>query len=315
MPLELNYRELWGHESMLRDTVRCEAFRQALFDVVTPESVVLDIGAGTGILSVFAAQAGARSVYAVERTAIAQFAEHLVADNGFSDRITVIQGEMEDLELPEKVDIIVSEWLGGYAVDENLLPIVIQARDRWLKPEGKMIPGITTSWMAPAYDAYLQEDVDFWKSQPYGVNLAAVARDALRRTESTCNHIKQKHLSCDPQMLWTIDSHTCTPQQASGTFETELEFVSTREGGVNILAAWFKTLSAEKVVLSNGPSYPDTHWGRTVFPIGKTVPVNTGTRIKVHFVHDPHGKGRSKAKWTVEIDGYRFQSEDTTELT
>ena len=70
-----------------------------------------------------------------------------------------------------------------------------------------------------------------------------------------------------------------------------------------MLAAWFKTISAQTVVLSNGPSYPDTHWGRTVFPLGKTIPINQGTRIKAHFVHDPHGKGHSKAKWSVEVDG------------
>ena len=75
MPLEIDYRSLQNHEPMLLDTVRCQAFQQALREVVTPECVVLDIGAGTGILSVFAAQAGARAVYAVERSPIAQFAK------------------------------------------------------------------------------------------------------------------------------------------------------------------------------------------------------------------------------------------------
>jgi protein arginine N-methyltransferase 1 len=315
MPLEIDYRSLQNHEPMLLDTVRCEAFRQALFEVVTPECVVLDIGAGTGILGVFAAQAGARAVYAVERSPIAQFAEQLIADNGFRDRVSVLRGEMEDLELPEKVDVIVSEWLGGYAVDENLLPMVIHARDRWLKPEGIMIPGTVTSWLAPAYDSYLQDDIDFWNSRPYGLDLSAVAREAFQRTESTCNHIKSKHLPCEAQLMWTINSHTCTEEQSQGTFAAELEFVCQREGAVNVLAAWFKTISAQTVVLSNGPSYPDTHWGRTVFPIGKTIPVKQGTRMKVHFVHDPHGKGRSNAKWAVEVDGYCFESQDTTTLT
>lgn len=314
MPLEINYRNLRDHEPMLRDTVRCEAFRQALYEVVTPNSVVLDIGAGTGILSVFAAQAGARSVYAVERTSIARFAEQIIADNGFADRITVLQGEMEDLELPEQVDVIVSEWLGGYAVDENLLPIVIHARDRWLKSEGIMIPATVSSWMAPAYDAYLQDDIDFWNSRPYGLNLAAVTRATLQRTESTCNHLKQKHLPCAPKLMWTINSHTCTAAQSRETFSAQMEFVCVRNGAVNVLAAWFKMISAQTVVLSNGPSYPDTHWGRTVFPLGKTIPVSRDTHIKVHFVHEAQGKGRSHAKWAVEVDGYRFQSEDTTVL-
>jgi len=300
---------------MLRDEVRCKAFRDALFEVVTPDSVVLDIGAGTGILSIFAAQAGAKKVYAVERTPVAQCARKIISDNGLSDHITVLQGEMEALELPEKVDVIVSEWLGGYGVDENLLPIVIQARDRWLKPGGIMIPGTTTSWMVPAYDVYLQEDIEFWYSRPYDVDLSLVGEDSQRRTEACCNHIKPENLSCEAQQMWTVDSHTCTGAQSSGTFEAKLEFISEYDGAVNVLAAWFETKSARTVELSNGPACPDTHWGRTVFPIGKTVSVKKGTRIKVHFVHEPHGKGHSNAKWTVDIDGYCFQSEDTTLLT
>ena len=315
MSIEISYRDLLNHESMLQDEVRCKAFRDALFEVVTPDSVVLDIGAGTGILSIFAAQAGARKVYAVERSPVAQCARQIISDNGLSDRITVLQGEMEALELPEKVDVIVSEWLGGYGVDENLLPIVIQARDRWLKPGGIMIPGTTTSWMVPAYDDYLQDDIEFWNSRPYGVDLSVVADDMQRRTESTCNHIKPENLSCEAQPMWTVDSHTCTAAQSSGTFEVTLEFISEYDGAVNVLAAWFETKSARTVELSNGPACPDTHWGRTVFPIGKTVFVKIGTRIKVHFVHEPHGKGHSNAKWAVDIEGYCFQSEDITFLT
>ena len=314
MPLELNYKTVRDHEPMLRDEVRCQAFRQALIETITPESVVLDIGAGTGILSLFAAQAGAKSVYAVERTEVARFAAQLVADNGYSDRVQIYHGDVEDLELPEKVDIIVSEWLGGYGIDENLLPIVVQARDRWLKPGGVMIPGTMTSWIAPAYDAYLDDDIDFWTNRPYGLNFSAVARDLWSRTESGCHHITDKHLPCPGQMMWAIDAHTCTVDQANGTYETELEFISTRNGAINVLASWFETMSGKNVVLSNGPSHPDTHWGRTVFPLGKTIPIRPETRMKIHFIHHPHGKGRSNAQWAIEVDNYRFESQDTTTL-
>jgi len=148
MTLEINYWNLEGHEPMLFDAVRCEAFRKAIAAAVGPGGAVLDLGAGTGILSVFAAQAGARAVYAVERTRIAELARRIVAENGFHGRIHVLRGDVETIELPEKVDLIVSEWLGGYGVDENLLPVVVQARDRWLRPGGRMIPGTVEAWMA-----------------------------------------------------------------------------------------------------------------------------------------------------------------------
>lgn len=315
MSLEINYWNLAGHEPMLFDSVRCEAFRRALADTVTPGSAVLDIGAGTGILSVFAAQAGARVVYAVERTHIADLARRIVAENGLTGRIRVLQEEMEAVELPEPVDVIVSEWLGGYGVDENLLPIIVQARDRWLKPGGVMIPKAVASWMAPVYDARLQQDVDFWFSRPYGVDLDSVGHSAVRQSICCSNHVKREHLVSEPQCLWALDAGTVTRERAGLPFEARLTFTVEREGPLNALAAWFSAPLSDGVVLSNGPSDPDTHWGRTIFPMGNLLAVKTGTTIEVHFVHEPCGKGRSKASWEVQVGDYSFRSELVTVLT
>ena len=112
------YSHLAVHRLMLRDDVRTRAFRDALRAVVRPGDVVLDVGAGTGILCLFAAQAGAARVYAVERTSIARTARALVARNGFSDRIHILNDDIERVSLPERVDVIVSEWLGTLAVDD-----------------------------------------------------------------------------------------------------------------------------------------------------------------------------------------------------
>ena len=125
---------------MICDRVRTEAFRRAIGTVVRPGDVVLDVGAGTGILSLFAAKAGAARVYAVERTTVAVLAQELAAANGVAEIVQVIHGDVMDIELPERVDVIVSEWLGGFGIDEGMLVPVIAARDRWLKPGGVMIP-------------------------------------------------------------------------------------------------------------------------------------------------------------------------------
>ena len=130
------YTEFEVHRSMIQDRVRTDAFRAAIDTVVRPGDVVLDIGAGTGILSMFAARAGAARVYAVEQTSIAVLAQELVAANGLSDVIEVIQGDVVEIEPPEQVDVIVSEWLGGFGIDEGMLVPVIAARDRWLKRAG-----------------------------------------------------------------------------------------------------------------------------------------------------------------------------------
>ena len=97
-----DYGNLLIHRRMLADRVRCEAYRRAILATVKPGQVVLDLGAGTGILSLFAAEAGARKVYAVERTPTAALARQIVARNGLADRVSVLQTDMEDAELPSR---------------------------------------------------------------------------------------------------------------------------------------------------------------------------------------------------------------------
>lgn len=312
MTLDINYWNLCGHEPMLQDTVRCEAFRAALAEVVTPGCAVLDIGAGTGILSMFAAQAGARVVYAVERTGVTALAQEIIADNGFADRIRVIQQDIQDVTLPEKVDVIVSEWLGGYAVEENLLPIVVQARDRWLKPGGTLVPGIVTSWLAPVYDPQVQQDLDFWRSYPYGFEYKAAERAACRDYRCGCNHVKTGNLVAPGQEMWLVDSIDFPYGKSLEPFVCHLEFVAERACPCNALAAWFRADLGKTLVLDTGPSEPDTHWGRTVFPIDRTLDVTPGTRIVVDFEMIPQRIGVSLAKWDVTVGDYRFRSEAST---
>ena len=165
------YAEFEVHRTMIRDRVRTEAFRRAIDAAVRPGDVVLDVGAGSGILSVFAARAGAAHVYAVEETSIAVLAEDLAAANGVAEIVRVIHGDALDIELPERVDVVVSEWLGGFGIDEGMLVPVITARDRWLKPGGVMIPHSVTAWATLVHDRYLQDMVHFLRDNPYGLRL------------------------------------------------------------------------------------------------------------------------------------------------
>ena len=163
------YAEFEVHRTMICDRVRTGAFRRAIDSVVRPGDIVLDVGAGSGILSVFAARAGAARVYAVERTSAAVLAQELAAANGVAEIVQVIHGDVMDVELPERVDVIVSEWLGGFGIDEGMLVPVIVARDRWLKPGGVMIPRLVMAWAALVNDLYLGEMVEFLRDNPYGL--------------------------------------------------------------------------------------------------------------------------------------------------
>lgn len=102
------------HETMIKDRARTDAYRDFIYGnkQLFKDKVVLDVGCGTGILSMFCAKAGARRVFAVDASAIADKAREIVKLNGFDGIIQVFKGRIEDLELPEKVDVIVSEWMG-----------------------------------------------------------------------------------------------------------------------------------------------------------------------------------------------------------
>jgi protein arginine N-methyltransferase 1 len=145
------YAYLYHQMDMLEDSIRTSAYMEAIKG--NPGSfegkVVLDVGAGTCVLAIFAAHAGAKMVYAVEATDMALRGKRIVEANGLSDKIRVIQGTIETIDLPEKVDIIISEWMGYFLLRESMLDSVLLARDRWLKADGALFPSSATLFVAP----------------------------------------------------------------------------------------------------------------------------------------------------------------------
>lgn len=170
---------------MLADYVRTGTYQKAMYNnsVDFSGKVVLDVGTGTGILSFFALQAGAAKVYAVDASDAIVVAEKLAAANGFKDRLQTIKGKIEEIELPEKVDIIVSEPIGFLLVHERMLESYVIARDRFLKPGGLMMPTTGSIVLCPFTDDQLFKDqcarAAFWDtSNFYGVDLSSVAAQA-----------------------------------------------------------------------------------------------------------------------------------------
>lgn len=135
-----SYSNVGIHEEMLRDTERTLAYRTAILrnSHLFRDKIVLDVGCGTGILSLFAAAAGAKKVFAVDLASITNQAKVIVKENGYGDVIEVINGKVEELELPVKeVDIIISEWMGYCLIYESMMDTVLHARDKWLRKDGK----------------------------------------------------------------------------------------------------------------------------------------------------------------------------------
>ena len=147
-----SYAHFGIHEEMLKDEVRTNSYMNAILQNghKFKGKTVLDVGCGTGILSMFASKAGAKLVIGVDCSSIIEQAQEIIDANGFSDKVKLIRGKVEDLAKTgltdlegnpvEKVDIIISEWMGYFLLYESMLDTVIVARDRWLVQDGLILP-------------------------------------------------------------------------------------------------------------------------------------------------------------------------------
>lgn len=161
------YGYLSQQQNMMQDYVRTSTYQKAILgnSIDFNGKIILDVGAGSGILSFFAVQAGAAKVYAIEASNMASFAQQLVKANEIDDRIEVIPGKIEEVELPQMVDVIISEPMGYMLYNERMLETYLHAR-KWLKPGGKMFPSEGDLHIAPFTDEALYMEqynkANFW---------------------------------------------------------------------------------------------------------------------------------------------------------
>ncbi len=311
-PTDPMYAEIEVHRTMICDLVRTDAFRRAIDSVVRPGDVVLDVGAGTGILSLFAARAGAVRVYAVERTTVAVLAQELAAANGVAEIVQVIHGDIMDIELPERVDMIVSEWLGGFGIDEGMLVPVIAARDRWLKPGGVMIPSSVTAWTGLVHDRHLGQTVRFLRGNPYGLRLDGLVEMTVNEIlySGTFRHLAEGDRRSEPGRLWTTDADLISLEQAQAPQEAETLLQVRDPGTANALALWFSADLAPGTSLSVGPGDPPTHWGMTTAPLRSPVELTPDMVVRARVRTAPARPMGTWTRWAIAMPGADWEEHD-----
>merc|ERR1712142_1050680 len=217
-----SYAHFGIHEEMLKDEVRTLSYRDAIYNNknLFKGKVVLDVGCGTGILSMFAAKAGAAKVIGVDMSGIVESARKIVEVNGLSDKIEIIKGKVEEITLPEgieKVDIIISEWMGYCLFYESMLDTVLYARDKWLRPGGLMFPDRATLYVCAIEDRQYEEDKINWWDDVYGFDMSAIRKVAL--TEPLVDVVDRNQVVANSCLLKEIDIQTCT--KADIPFQSE----------------------------------------------------------------------------------------------
>jgi len=172
------------YREMLADPVRLDAYARAIEATVKPGDVVVDLGAGLGILSLIAARAGAARVHAIEKGDAAQLMRRVVERNGFSDTIVIHEAHSRDVALERPADVLVSETLGSFALDENTLPYTRDARERLLRPGAAMIPRRLEPFLAPVELPEEHDKAAFW-SEVAGFDFSDARTEMLSRMRLT----------------------------------------------------------------------------------------------------------------------------------
>jgi len=235
--------DLYIHEQMLNDELRTSSYQRAIEGLGEriQGAVVLDVGCGTGVLSVFAARAGARRVYAVEASGMAQVAEEVMEKNGVADTVTVVNCRVEDLVLPEEVDVIVSEWMGTALVFESMWEGVLLARDRWLRMGGLILPSRAQLWAAPVeLHSLWTAKVDMWK-QVWGIDMSSIvprAKERFFRRPIIDHTIDSEAVLASGELLLDLDMSVATKEDIEDCCRTWVAR-PTRSGMLHGAVLWF----------------------------------------------------------------------------
>ncbi|XP_057544539.1 protein arginine N-methyltransferase 1.1-like isoform X1 [Amaranthus tricolor] len=276
-----SYSHFGIHEEMLKDVVRTKTYQNVIYknDFLVKGKVVLDVGAGTGILSLFCAKAGAKHVYAVECSQMADMAKQIVEANGYSDVITILKGKIEEIDLPVlKVDIIVSEWMGYFLLYENMLNTVLFARDKWLVEDGIVFPDKASLYLTAIEDAEYKEDkIEFWNNV-YGFDMSCIRKQAM--LEPLVDTVDQNQIVTNCHLLKTMDISKMTPGDAS--FTAPFTLVAERNDYIHALVAYFDvsfTRCHKLMGFSTGPRSRNTHWKQTVLYLEDRITICEGEAI------------------------------------
>ncbi|KAJ7205187.1 protein arginine N-methyltransferase [Mycena pura] len=239
-----SYGENDIHAVMIQDKVRTATYAQFILtnSALFRDAVVLDVGCGTGILSLVAARAGAKRVFAVDASDIAEKAERIVKANGLEDTITVVRGKVEDITLPDgvqQVDVIISEWMGYALLYESMLDSVLRARDRFLRPGGVMSPS-QCKMMLALCDAkeVRKERVDFW-DDVYGFDLSTMAQDVY--DDAIVDVVGPDTLLSEPYTVKDLHLDSITPRQLDFVSTFSLVSTAERRRKVDAFALYFDT--------------------------------------------------------------------------
>jgi SAM-dependent methyltransferase len=286
------------HRVLLADHVRNAALHTALQRVIVKgKTTVADVGAGTGFLGFLAARLGARRVDLYETAEIAAIARKLLRHNRLSN-CRIAQVHSTDVAAPDRVDLIVSETLGNYPFEENIIATLNDARERFLNPGGTIIPAGVEQFVCPVIGERLYRDLAAWDEVGYGLDFAPAKAMSL-------NNIYVRWLEpadlLDGGAAAKAWDHVRFDRKNKTTRTGEAEWKATRAGTIYGLALWWVADLAEGVRLSTGPLDPRTHWEQLYLPALEPIAIAPGETLRARLKSTTSFETGTNLTWALSV--------------
>ncbi len=269
------------HRQYLDDPVRLAAFDRAVRARVAPGSVVLDLASGTGILGLMACRAGAARVYSIESGGMVEVARSVAAANGYGDRVRFIKGFSLHAALPERVDVVIADQIGNFGFNAGVVEYFADARARFLKPEGHLVPEGLKLNLAPVESEALDAQVSFWASRPGGFAFDPVSELAANTGYQV--ELSPAQVVGAPVVLAHIPLGE-PPALIRGRVTLKADRAVTLHG----LGGWFEAVLAPGVTMTNSPLSDARIRRRQVFfPLRPSARLAAGAEVEVEMTIQP----------------------------
>ena len=252
------YSDIESHRRMTFDEVRNKAYARAMEAAIVPGMTVLDLGAGLGIHGMMAARMGAGKVYLVDPSPVIQQSAELACVNDIDDQIHILRGRIEEVELPQQVDLLVSVLTGNFLLTEDLLPTLFSARERFLKPGGLLIPGkARMRAVLVSAEAYYDEKISRWSEPAFGLDFDPIRKLAANHVYYPRPDEIETAILSEAVTLAQIDFNAATAAEC----KCNMAVTASRPGTCHGLLGWFDMLLGDQWI-STGPGEQTMHCRR-----------------------------------------------------
>lgn len=281
------------HFDYLSDRVKLDRYRTAIEQLVRPEYMVLDLGCGTGVLGLMALRAGARKVFFVEHDPIIEVARQTVSDAGFSDRAEFFQANSFELTLPERVDVVVCDHVGFFGFDYGVLELLADARLRFLKDDGIIVPAQLELKLAPVESVECRKFVGQWQDGSVPEEFGWLGTTAANTKHAA--QLTKNDLLADAATITTLQLGA----EVSPYLSWDAVFICTRKGTLDGIAGWFDCKLFDDVYMTNSPSAAEAlNRPQAFLPLESPVSVNAGDSIRATVMVRPLD---NVIGWVVEL--------------